>query len=167
LAREKTVLEKLLDILPGFHGYKAKEYLREDDQLIREYVYRIMVDSVRNIENAIARVATYDFSSADILNEFLRDLRFVMDKIRWAEHGYSPHYDIIKIKEEDLEKIKNIDEQLVSIAMNIKDKSSELLNEAELGNPIRPKIGELKALISRVRDIIFEREKLLREWGAR
>lgn len=167
MTKEKSTLEKLLDLLPGFHGYKAKEYLREDDQLIREYVYNILADSVRNIENSIARASTYDFNSAEILNEYLRDLRLLMDKIRWAEHGYSPHYDLVKVKNEDLEKIREIDERLVSIAIDIKNKSVEILNDSELGNPLRPKINELKNLTSKVREIIFEREKQIKGWGGK
>jgi len=167
LAKEKTVLERLLELIPGFHGYKAKEYLREDDQRVREYVYRILLEGVRSLEDAIARAASYDFRSADALNELLRDLRLAMDKIRWAEHGYAPHYDIAKIREDDLEKIRSLDEQLIPVALEVKSKSGEVLSEAMLGNPLDPKVAELRKLIARLRELILEREKLVREWGGR
>jgi len=167
LAKEKTVLERLLELIPGFHGYKAKEYLREDDQRVREYVYRVLLEGVRRLEDAIARAASYDFRSADALNELLRDLRIAMDKIRWAEHGYAPHYDIAKIREDDLEKIRSLDEQLIPVAVGIKSKCDEVLSESMLGNPLDPKVGELRKLIARLRELILEREKLIREWGGR
>ncbi len=164
MVQKKTVLEKLLDIIPGFHGYRKKEYIREDDRLIREYMVKILEDSRRDIEEAISLIAEYDFPTADRFNELLRDLRLVTDKIRWAEHGYAPHYNIYKIQEEDLEKIRGLDAQLVDKVRKLREFAENLKDDALLGNPVREKLREFIRLIDELKEGILERQKIVRGW---
>ncbi len=164
MVRRSTVLEKLLNIIPGFHGYRKKEHLREDDRLIREYMVRILEEAVRNMNDALAYLAEYDFSTAERFDNVLRELRLIMDKIRWSEHGYAPHYNIVKIQEEDLEKIREIDGGLVDDVEKIKTFTEELKNDAMMGNPVRDKIPQLLKLIKDVREGLMEREKIVHGW---
>ncbi len=164
MTRKKTVLERLLDVLPGFKGYRQKEYIREDDRLIREYITKILSDSVRNIEDVVSKLVEYDYKTGEIYNEILRDLRLITDKVKWAEHGYSPHFYITKILEEDLEKLREIDSGLVEHAEKIRDFTENLKKEVLLKNPIRDKTIELVKLIDEFKKQLGEREKVLRNW---
>jgi hypothetical protein len=164
MVRRSAALEKLLNILPGFRGYRKKEYIREDDRLIREYIVKILSEAARDLEEAIANLAEHDFKTAEIYDNILRDLRTVADKIRWAEHGYAPHYNIVKIKEEDLEKIREIDGGLVDDAEKIKSFVSDLKRDTVLKNPVRDRAPQLAQLISDLRSQLIEREKIVRGW---
>jgi hypothetical protein len=164
MVRRSAALEKLLNILPGFRGYRKKEYIREDDRLIREYIVKILSEAARDLEEAIANLAEYDFKTAEIYDNILRDLRTVADKIRWAEHGYTPHYNIVKIQEEDLEKIREIDGGLVDDAEKIRSFVSDLKRDTVLKNPVRDRAPQLAQLISDLRSQLIEREKIVRGW---
>ncbi len=165
MVRKKAILEKLLDVIPGFHGYRKKEYLREDDRLIREYMVKILSEAIRDLQDAIAYVAEYDFTAAEKLDGIvLRELRLLTDKIRWAEHGYAPHFNIVKIQEGDLEKIKEVDAGLVDDVEKLRKAIEDLKNDSMLSNPVRDKIGEILKLIKSIREGLNEREKLVRGW---
>lgn len=79
MVRREAVLEKLLNILSGFRGYRRKEYIREDDRLVREYIVGILSGAIRELEEAIANLAEYDFKAAELYDNVLRDLRTVAD----------------------------------------------------------------------------------------
>lgn len=164
MVRRKAILEKLLNIIPGFRGYRKKEYIREDDKLVREYIVKILSEAIRDLEEAIANLAEYDFKAAEAFDNTLRDLRTITDRIKWAEHGYAPHYNIVKIQEEDLAKIREIDAALVDDAENIRTFVSSIKRDTMLKNPVRDKVTELLKLIDDIRTQLIEREKIVRGW---
>lgn len=164
MVKKQAVLEKLLNIIPGFHGYRKKEHLREDDKLIREYMVRILEEAIRDLSDALTYLAEYDFSTAERFDNVMRELRLVTDKIRWAEHGYAPHYNIVKIQEEDLEKIREVDALLVEKVYELRDFIGTIKNDAMMGNPLRDKIPEILRLINDIRSGLLEREKIIRGW---
>ncbi len=164
MVKKKAVLEKLLDIIPGFHGYRKKEYIREDDRLIREYMVRVLTDAIRDLEEALSYLAEYDFSAAERFDNVLRDLRLVTDKIRWAEHGYAPHYNIVKIQEEDLNRIREVDAGLVDDVEKLREFMANLKNDAMLGNPVADRFRDALQLINSIKKGLMEREKIVRGW---
>lgn len=166
MVRKETVLEKLLNILPGFRGYRKKEYWREDDKLVREYLVRILSEAIRDIEEAITNLTSYDFGSAEIYDNVLRDLRTITDKIRWAEHGYAPHFNIVKIQEEDLKKIREIDGTLVDDVERIREFAANLKKDTIYRNPVRDKVLDLLKFLDEVRIQLIEREKIVRGWSS-
>ncbi len=164
MVKKQAVLEKLLNIIPGFHGYRKKEHIREDDRLIREYMVRILEEAQRNIEDAVAVLAEYDFSTAERFDSLMRDLRIVTDKIRWAEHGYAPHYNIVKIQEEDLEKMREIDAGIVEKVEALRDLTVKLRDDVSMGNPVRDYIPKFMAAIREIKSLLMERDKVIHGW---
>lgn len=164
MVRKEAMLEKLLNILPGFRGYRKKEYLREDDKLVREHLVKILSESIRDLEEAIANLAEYDFKAAEVYDNALRDLRTITDRIRWAEHGYAPHFNIVKIQEEDLRKIREIDGSLLDDVEKIRGFVSDLKRDTIYRNPVRDRAPELLKLLDSLRAQLTEREKVVRGW---
>ena len=164
MVRKEALLEKILNKIPGFRGYRQKEYLREDDRLIREYMVRILEEGLRSLSDAQTYIAEYDFTAAERLEIVMRDLRLVMDKIRWSEHGYAPHFNIIKIQEEDLEKIRELDLSLVEEIEKLRNILEEIRKDAMMSNPIRDKIPVILNAINSIRNKLIEREKILHGW---
>ncbi|MCS7111598.1 MAG: hypothetical protein RMI45_03930 [Ignisphaera sp.] len=164
MVRREAALEKLLNILPGFRGYRRKEHLREDDRLVREYIVSLLSGAIRDLEEAIAGMAEYDFRAAELYDSALRSLRTVADRIRWAEHGYAPHFNIVKIQEEDLARIREVDAALIDDAERVKDFAVSVKREAVLRNPVRDRVSDLLKLIDDLRSQLVEREKIVRGW---
>ncbi|MEL9940221.1 MAG: hypothetical protein QW348_02565 [Ignisphaera sp.] len=164
MVRRDALLEKLLNVLPGFRGYRKKEYVREDDRLVREYIVRVLTEAIRDLEEAIANIAIYDFGSAELFDSVLRDLRTVADRIRWAEHGYAPHFNIVKIQEEDLNRMREVDLSIVENAEKIREFAASVKRDSMLRNPVRERVQELVKLIDDVRAKLVEREKIVRGW---
>ena len=106
--------ERIAAALPGFRGYKEKELRRESDKLVRTHLALKLEkgkDNVRSISQKIA-----DKRYLDVLPDIDRltaKMDRITQKINHASYGYSGFFDIVKIKEENLDRMIAFDNQLL------------------------------------------------------
>jgi hypothetical protein len=106
--------EKIAAALPGFRGYKEKELRRESDKLIRNHLYSKLSrdkDNLRTISQKIADKRYFDvLTDIDRLNA---KVDRVTEKVNHASYGYTGFFDIVKVKEENLDRMIDFDDQLL------------------------------------------------------
>jgi hypothetical protein len=107
--------EKIAAVLPGFHGYKEKELRRESDKLIRNSLSLKLSKDKDNIRSISQKIA--DKRYLDVLTDIDRltaKIDRVTEKVNHASYGYSGFFDIVKIKEENLDRMITFDNQLLT-----------------------------------------------------
>ena len=117
--------ERILAELPGFKGYKEKELRRESDRLIRNHLYRKLGKAKRDAKDIFQKLS--DRRSLDVLSDMDRLVaRFdrVAEKVNHASYGYSGFFDVIKIKEEALDRMIDFDNKMVDEAAKVVDEAS-------------------------------------------
>ena len=114
-AKDRNWIEDILRIIPGFKGYLEKEYRRESDELQREWLADRLTRSKRAIGDLTRPLA--DAGQIDILPQIDR-LRGRLDKlisrIRGAMQGYSAFFDLVRVREDLLERIYEHDTALIA-----------------------------------------------------
>jgi len=119
--------ERIAAALPGFRGYKEKELRRESDKLIRNHLYLKLSkdkDNVRSISQKIS-----DKRYLDILPDIDRltaKMDRITEKVNHASYGYSGFFDIVKIKEEQLDRMIAYDNQLIDEVNVVSDQIDTL-----------------------------------------
>jgi hypothetical protein len=106
--------ERIAAALPGFRGYKEKELRRESDKLIRNHLSLKLSKAKDNVKSISQRIA--DKRYLDLLADVDRlnaKMDRITEKINHASYGYSGFFDIVKIKEENLDRMIDFDNQLV------------------------------------------------------
>ena len=106
--------EKIAAALPGFRGYKEKELRRESDKLVRNHLYLKLSKDKDNIRSISQKIA--DKRYLDVLTDIDRltaKIDRVTEKVNHASYGYAGFYDIVKIKEENLDRMITFDNQLL------------------------------------------------------
>ncbi|MHB8134172.1 MAG: hypothetical protein ACYDH1_08105 [Anaerolineaceae bacterium] len=111
----QDVIRKLLSKIPGFNGYIERENRRASDKLLREAI----ADRFEQQWQRISALQTELISTGGIM--FIDDLeraaikiRQFVDRIRHASYGYSPFFDAVKIREEELAKVYEYDLALLN-----------------------------------------------------
>jgi len=156
MSKETRITEKLELIIPGFKGYKQKELIREDDRLVRNYLY----NTIKNAEDTIrsylpaALEGKIPLSVSD-LNNLAKDLNSIGTKIRAAPSGYSGYFDRVKITENELSELKKLDEELVSTCEEVLSLAKKILETPSLLAELRNKISLLNSSIDK-RNSIFK-----------
>ena len=113
-AKHCNVIESILRYIPGFRGYLEKEYRRDSDELGREWLADRLQRSKRAIDQLTRPLA--DAGKIDLLPQVDR-LRGRMDKliarIRGAMQGYSGFFDLVRVREDLLDRIYEHDLGLI------------------------------------------------------
>jgi hypothetical protein len=125
--------ERIAAALPGFHGYKEKELRRESDKLVRNNLTLKLTkdkDSIKSISQKIADKRYMDvLTDVDRLNA---KMDRITEKVNHASYGYAGFYDIVKIKEENLDRMITFDNQLLdevnALTAAIEDLKTQLLS---------------------------------------
>jgi hypothetical protein len=163
-----SLVERIVSYVPGYRGYKQKELRRESDRLIRMKVSALIREGKENFESfSLSNLET--ISKDKDLRMLYDNIRFMFDKV-WqkidkAEAGYSGFFDIIKIREEELDQITKYDLSLIDSAEKIKNETKELNNKILDANSIK---GEMRKIISLLEDLeekIDERNKFIHGIG--
>lgn len=106
--------ERIVAAIPGFRGYKEKELRRESDKLIRNHMHLKLSEARDNLKTVFQKLS--DRRWFDVLTDMDRlmaKVDRVTEKVNHASYGYSGFFDIVKIKEEDLDRMISFDSQLI------------------------------------------------------
>jgi len=112
-AAKRNFIETILRYVPGFRGYLEREYRRESDELLRNWLADHLQRSKRSLEEAARGLS--DASALDLLPQLDR-LRWRLDRllgrIRGAMQGYSGFFDLVRIDVPLLDEIYQYDAAL-------------------------------------------------------
>jgi hypothetical protein len=144
--------ERIAAALPGFRGYKEKELRRESDKLIRNHMYMKLSNSKNDLRSVFQKIS--DRRYLDILPEMDRlmgKIDRVAEKVNHASYGYSGFFDIVKVKEENLDRMIAFDNQLLdsvnALTVDIEAFKAQLLSGdyANLKDKIQAVADKLEA----------------------
>jgi hypothetical protein len=138
--------ERIAAFLPGFRGYKEKELRRESDRLIRNHLYLKLSTAKSDLKSIFQKVS--DRRYMDVLADMDRlvaKMDRVVEKVNHASYGYTGFYDVVKVKEESLDRMIAFDNKLLdavdSLAVDVNTFKAELAS------------GEAKSLKERIQNL--------------
>ena len=161
---ERSLLEKIMGYVPGYHGYKEKELRRESDRLVRMDVVNRLKDAKTVFRRRFADpVAVQKLGESSYKFDALTyRLDRVTQRIDRAVAGYAGMFDAIKVKEDKLDSVIQHDLSLIEKAESVKEDFEKVAS-------IEPGTDDWKtamdAVISKVEDLdrlVDERANLLR-----
>ncbi|WP_297535589.1 hypothetical protein [Thermococcus sp.] len=133
MGEETSIVEKLELLVPGFHGYKKKELLREDDRLIRGKVADLLAQAKRELERALQRCAMVNCQQLMGIENLRKKLMMLHSRVLHAEAGYRGYFDRIKFREEELKRLLEYDAKMIELAEGILSEAKNL--NAQIANP--------------------------------
>jgi len=156
--------ERIAAALPGFRGYKEKELRRESDKLVRNNLYLKLTKGKDNVKSISQKIADKRYMDAltdiDRLNA---KMDRIAEKVNHASYGYAGFYDIVKIKEENLDRMITFDNQLLdevnALAASIEELKTQLLSN-NFAN-LKDKIQTIADKFELLEDTFDKREQVI------
>ena len=112
---EKNFLEKLADAVPGLKGYREKESRRDTDKRFRDYLAD-RIDRARGSLDETKRTLVNQGKLDGLaeLDRLSQKMIKAANQIRHASYGYSGFFDQVKIKENELDRLYQLDLSMLS-----------------------------------------------------
>ncbi len=141
---EGSGLGQLASKIPGFDGYIERSRRREADQKLRIAIANRLEESrlhLANIHQDLGRDIVKAMDYSEDLGRADTRLMGLIGKIRDAPGGYAGFFDAVKIKEDDLARIYEFDESMLSfcnqIDADIDSLESATLEDGDIKSSIR------------------------------
>ena len=124
-------LEKVLHKIPGFRGYYERELRRDSDRLQRDFIVKQM-RKVKSGLSALLQAASRqkDFDLLRVLDLFGKSLEKSIGEIRYADRGYSGFFDLIKIREAELDAVYEWDAKIAEMAIRFAEEFKNTVGPA-------------------------------------
>lgn len=107
---KRNWLQKVVEFIPGFKGYFDKNRRREADKVLRDFVLSKFQGERTRLQNLQEDYTNEgNLEAIGKIDNLVRYLEKVIDKIRFSDRGYAGFFAEIKIKEAELEKLYQYD----------------------------------------------------------
>jgi len=155
----QNALERLMNSIPGFKGYREKDLRRDADRLQREHL-ALRLEQGKKALNRIAADISRG-GDLDVINDVetaRKRLDKVANRIRYAERGYSGFFDAVKVDETVLAKVYQFDMGLIEDVDGVRAAAAAAAQASDARAALQDLIGRIDALDARLSD----RENVLR-----
>jgi len=156
--------ERIVAFIPGFRGYKEKEIRRESDRLLRNHLNLKLSKIKSNFKILFQKVT--DRRYFDVMTDMDRltaKLDRVVEKVNHASYGYSGFFDAVKVKEENLDRMIDFDNQLIdginALAAEVDAFKAELAS-GEYGN-LKDRLKTVTEKLEAFEDTFDKREEVI------
>jgi len=154
----QNALERLMNAIPGFKGYRDKELRRDADGLQREHLAS-QLETCKKTLNDVSAAATRG-GSLDSINDVetaRKRLDKVVARIRYADRGYAGFFAPIKVDEAALERVYQFD---LGLVVGV-DRLTTAARAAAGAADVRAALGGLIAEIDALDASLAQREQIL------
>jgi hypothetical protein len=150
LERSKNIFDKIGSLIPGYRGYAERDSRRNCDKLLRNQISERISHCECIINNRIkTEVKNSNLDSLRDLADCQQKLNTLSDKIKYAPYGESSFFGDSQIKEDELQKIYELDFDLYSLLQE----SEKYLTETTIVN-ILTYINTIETMIKKRNDFI-------------
>ncbi len=126
------LLEKIELVIPGFRGYKEKELRRESDRLLRNLIYQKLSDAEAQVKDSYRALVNEGASEAwDDTDHLIARMDRINERINHSEYGYAGFFDAVKVKEPDLDRMMDYDNQLLQMSDTVAQAASALKDSVD------------------------------------
>jgi hypothetical protein len=152
------LLTSILNAIPGYGGYRDKQFRRDADRLLREHITAELSQQGRKFADLQRQlIEAGQLRLVDDLERVARRLQTLGDQVRTAARGYAGFFDAIKIRDEELDRLYEFDEALLSEIPHI----GEALSSLEIA------MASQAGIIEAIRDVSDTVDRLADYWRRR
>lgn len=156
---DESPMQRILDWVPGFKGYRDQQQRREGDRLVRDHLVSLLSEShdkVRKATGDLAKQAKLKHMSA--LDSISKRIEKLTDLIRYADAGYSGWFAAVKIKEDELDRLYEYDVSLTQFIGDVQAAVEEVMSASE--DDLADAVGKVDDSLDELEHMVKNREKV-------
>ncbi len=152
-------VERLLNRVPGYTGYRQKESMRDDDRRLRQEIARELTQAIDRLTSVSSRLAAdRKFDQISNIENTIGRVRHLESRVRTATYGYGGLFSDRSVDEFALQQLKQFD---VAFQQGVDELTSQIFDatSGDSADPaayqqIEQTIGDLNRLFDTRGDVI-------------
>lgn len=159
---DRTGLEKLLDVIPGWGGYQERQNRRKADQVLRQTLAEKLAIQRRNLDEAQKELINHGkIEWVDDIGSAVTQLQTFMDRVRTASYGYSGMFDAVRINQEELERVYNFDAALFEYVERLETATKHLRSAIQAGEALDEVVRIIQEICREANAVFDQREHVI------
>jgi hypothetical protein len=145
--QDRSGLKRLELLIPGFHGYRVNEDIREADSLLRLQIADKVKGALAQMNDVRATMSQAgQFANLTDLAQILAELQILEGTIRHAEQGYSGIAAPIRVQANDLDRLYEYDYGFATAADQVAQGVAPIKSALAAGDPaaMRVAVGQMR-----------------------
>src|SRR5262249_9220628 len=128
----QNALERLMNSIPGFKGYRERDLRRDADRLQREHLASRLEEGKKALNQIAAALPRGgDLEVINDVETARKRLDKVATRIRYAERGYSGFFDAVKVDESVLARVYQFDMGLIEDVDGVRGAAASAAQSSE------------------------------------
>lgn len=157
--KQKNWIEKGLHKIPGFKGYYERELRRDSDKLQRDFIVLKLNEGLTDFREMIKDVTRKgDLKMLTEYGDIQKYYEKVINNIKYSDRGYTGFFDLIKVKETELDEIYEKDLEIVESVMEFTG-SLDMLKDVSSNSE---KLKKIRESLEGIEESYEKRNKILK-----
>jgi hypothetical protein len=160
-------LDRFLDRIPGYAGYRDKERRRESDRLVREQLaleYGQLADRLGRLATSLAQQRA--IAAVPLVDRPHKRLVMFVDRVRTASYGYTPLFSDTPVGADALDQLAAFDRALGDQRDEVEHGIAALESADPKGSEFRESSRSLTTLIEGLHERFDKRDQVLQSGQA-
>ncbi len=162
VVEDRGVIKKIQLIFPGYHGYRINEDLRDADIILKDELYKKMLDVISNLKTGEGSlVSSGQFKGLESIGVLRSRIQTVAEAVKHHGAGYSGISAPIKVDAKKISALYDLDMQIFDQIQNLQKGVNSFVQNCSSGNVNQEGIAGINNVISAISDLNSSRETLL------
>ncbi|MEW6731395.1 MAG: hypothetical protein AB1489_08670 [Acidobacteriota bacterium] len=164
---KESWLARLSAKIPGYRGYLEKERRRDVDKLYRDQLANQLQQLKSPLNEVVCELSNNGrLMEVKNIEPITNKLDRIENRIRYASYGYSGFFDIVKVTEQELDRLYNFDLGLAENIEAIKAQIATLFQRADSADNLKTAASMLEHTLDELNIRFNERHKTIESFDS-
>ena len=160
--QQRNVLQKVIDVIPGWGGYQKRQRRREADKLLRQTLADKLGEQRRRLSQAQKELLSHGrLDLVDDVESSVTQLKTFTDRIRFASYGYAGLFDAVKIREAELQQLYEFDAALIEYVERLDTANDHLRDAIPGGEGLEEILDVIEEIVREANETFGGREHMI------
>ncbi|MEM0073829.1 MAG: hypothetical protein QW364_05445 [Thermoplasmatales archaeon] len=162
VAEDRGIIKRIQLIFPGYHGYRVNEDLRDADIILKDELYKRMLNCIGKLKTAEqALVGRGSFNLLEYFGPLRSKIQTAAEDVKHHGAGYTGISPPIRVDAKKISSLYDLDMKIFEKIQGIEYAVDSLLKSCLSGNPDISSFSNIDSLVNEVTSLNNSRDSLL------
>ena len=162
VVEDRGVIKKIQLIFPGYHGYRINEDLRDADVILKDELYKKMLDVISNLKSGEGSlVSSGQFKNLESIGALRSRIQTAAEVLKHHGTGYSGISAPVKVDAKKISALYDLDVKIFEQIQNLQTATNSFVQACSSGSFDQAKLQDVNNDVAAITNLNNSRETLL------